>query len=125
MEYQNIYDYILLSKEHRQKHLCLDEKCICIGGTSTTSLALLAHYLNTTIPTKGIKIRKTNIHLCHACNNGGCSNPRHLYWGTPSENGFDSSDQRRIGGFTASNKLSRSSRGRFQPTSLTKQHSLF
>ena len=26
------------------------------------------------------------INLAHACNNGDCSNPRHLYWSTPREN---------------------------------------
>src|ERR1017187_48485 len=84
MEYQNIYEYILRSKEHRQRHLCLDEACICIGGRSDGFRGLLAHYLGTTIP-KG----KT-IHLCHACNNGKCSNSRHLYWGTNKENIDDS-----------------------------------
>ena len=44
---------------------------------------LLAHMLETTIPS-GKKI-----HVCHACNNGQCSNPNHLYWGTPSENAID------------------------------------
>ena len=27
--------------------------------------------------------------MCHACNNGKCSNPKHLYWGTASENRMD------------------------------------
>jgi hypothetical protein len=26
------------------------------------------------------------IHLCHACNDHSCSNPKHLYWGTAKEN---------------------------------------
>ena len=44
---------------------------------------LLAHLHETTIPS-GKKI-----HVCHACHNGACSNPNHLYWGTASENRLD------------------------------------
>lgn len=44
---------------------------------------LLAHLMETTIPS-GKKI-----HVCHACNNAACSNPNHIYWGTPSENAID------------------------------------
>lgn len=44
---------------------------------------LLAHLHDTTIPS-GKKI-----HVCHACHNGKCSNPSHLYWGTASENCLD------------------------------------
>ena len=44
---------------------------------------LLAHIHDTTIPS-GKKI-----HVCHACHNGKCSNPNHLYWGTARENKKD------------------------------------
>lgn len=44
---------------------------------------LVAHLRDTTIPS-GKKI-----HVCHACHNGKCSNPDHLYWGTSSENALD------------------------------------
>ncbi|NBR61182.1 MAG: hypothetical protein EBT86_05960 [Actinobacteria bacterium] len=53
------------------------------GGNSTYSKALLAEHTGTTIP-KGYMIL-----VCHACNNAKCSNPKHLYWGTPSENRMD------------------------------------
>ena len=73
--------YLLRSKEERQAHLNLSEACIEIGGDSQEFRGLLAHYLRVTIPK-----RKP---LCHACHNAKCSNPRHLYWGNASENGFD------------------------------------
>lgn len=80
---KDIYDYIKLTKKERQEHLDLDDYCIERGGGSTICKGLLAHLLETTIP-KGHQI-----HVCHACNNGKCSNPKHLYWGTASENRMD------------------------------------
>lgn len=75
--------YIDLPKMLRQNHLRLDEACIEIGGNSREARLLLAHFLKTTVP-KGMKI-----HCCHACNNDKCSNTKHLYWGTASENAYD------------------------------------
>ena len=85
---QQIDEYILLEKIERQKHLRLDESCIERGGPEKGGLSsyckgLLAHVLDTTIPS-GHKI-----HICHACNNPKCSNPNHLYWGTAQENRQD------------------------------------
>jgi hypothetical protein len=73
------------SKFERQVHLKLDERCIERGGCSTNHKGVLAEFLQTTIPNG-----KEGIFLCHACHNGKCSNPKHLYWGTPSENIEDS-----------------------------------
>lgn len=83
MEYIDINEYIKQSKVVRQQHLALTTSCVEIGGGSQEFRGLLAHYLNTTIP-KGFKVL-----LCHACNNGRCSNVVHLYWGTPKENMSD------------------------------------
>jgi len=80
---KNIYEYIKRPKTERQEHLDLDDYCVERGGNSTYSKALLAEHTGTTIP-KGYMIL-----VCHACNNGKCSNPKHLYWGTPSENRID------------------------------------
>jgi hypothetical protein len=80
---QNIYEYINHPKVQRQEHLDLDDYCIERGGNSTYSKALLAEYTGTTIPSGHM------IHVCHACNNAKCSNPKHLYWGTASENRMD------------------------------------
>ena len=79
----DINEYILRSKEDRQKHLRLDEPCIERGGQSMYCKGLLAHLHDTTIPS-GKKI-----HVCHACHNAACTNPNHLYWGTASENKYD------------------------------------
>ena len=80
---KNIYEYIKLTKQQRQEHLDLDDNCIERGGGSTYCKGLLAHLLETSIPSGHM------IHVCHACNNGKCSNPKHLYWGTASENRQD------------------------------------
>ena len=83
-----IEEYIQQSKQNRQSHLRLTEPCIERGGPQKGGLSsyckgLMAHLLDTSIPT-GHKI-----HICHACNNEKCSNPAHLYWGTAQENATD------------------------------------
>ena len=83
-----IEDYIKQPKEERQDHLDLTDPCIercgpAKGGLSSYCKGLMAHLLDTTIPS-GHKI-----HICHACNNAKCSNPKHLYWGTAQENRLD------------------------------------
>jgi hypothetical protein len=81
-----IEEYMQLSKQERQTHLRLNEPCVLRGGGSWVSVyskGLLAYILDTTIPT-GRGAGK--VQLCHACHNGECSNPFHLYWGTPSDN---------------------------------------
>lgn len=77
-------EYMKTSKIDRQKHLDLSESCHHRGTNSRECRGLLAYFLNTDVPMNRIA------HCCHACNNGECSNPRHLYWGTPGENNEDS-----------------------------------
>lgn len=76
-----IEDYIKFTITERQIHLDLNNNCIERGGHSTKFQGILAVYLNTSIPSNN-----RNIHLCHACNNDKCSNPKHLYWGTCQDN---------------------------------------
>jgi len=88
----DINEYMNLSLDERKKHLRLDEDCIERGGPKSQTLssyckALMAHVLDTSIPTN------RNIYVCHACHNSKCSNPYHLYWGTPKENWKDSFDK--------------------------------
>jgi hypothetical protein len=80
---KDIQEYITLPKAERQQHIQLTEDCVERGAGSYYFKGLLAHILNTTVPT-GHKI-----HLCHACNNAKCGNPNHLYWGTAQENRQD------------------------------------
>lgn len=76
---KNINEFIKESREVRRAHLQLDEPCCERGGNSTNHKGVLAQYLDTTIPSGRIL-------LCHACHNGKCSNPKHLYWGTDVDN---------------------------------------
>ena len=75
----DITEVMQQSREVRRAHLKLDELCCERGGNSTNQKGVLAQYLDTTIPS-GRTL------LCHACHNGKCSNPRHLYWGTDIDN---------------------------------------
>lgn len=79
-----VEEWITESRDIRTNHLCLDESCIERGGNSTVHRGVLAQYLDTNMPPK--------IDLCHACHNEKCSNPKHLYWGTRSENIQDAKD---------------------------------
>ena len=72
-------EYIKLPITERKLHLKLEEPCLERGGNSTNHRGVLAQYLNTWVSAKGVV-------LAHACNNGNCSNPNHLYWGTHREN---------------------------------------
>jgi hypothetical protein len=75
----DIEEHIKLPKAERQKHIDLTEACMERGGISTQHRGVLVQYLDLTFP-QGRTL------LCHACGNGGCSNPRHMYWGTDKEN---------------------------------------
>ena len=72
--------YMKLPKTTRQSHLKLSEDCLERGGNSTIHRGVLAQFLDTIIPMGRIAV------MAHACNNGKCSNPRHLYWATDREN---------------------------------------
>ena len=78
----DLKEYIILPQSKRQTHLALDQACIERGGNSTNHRGVLAQYLNTPIYNRPVD-------LCHACHNGACSNPQHLYWGTRKENVAD------------------------------------
>lgn len=82
----NVVEYVKSTNKHfRQKHLNLTDACLERGGNSSTYKGVLAQYLGTDIP-EGPK----GAYLLHACHNSKCSNPLHLYWGTPKENVQDS-----------------------------------
>lgn len=77
--------YLRESRDSRRSHLDLNSVCMERGGNSTIHRGVLAQYLNTFIFGKPAE-------LCHACHNPNCSNPRHIYWGTRSDNIQDTKD---------------------------------
>lgn len=83
MELTPLHEYILKTQEERQAHIDLSDPCLELGADSQESRALMALHLRVFL-TKQVKV-----HLCHACGNAKCSNPKHLYWGTPRENTLD------------------------------------
>jgi hypothetical protein len=83
---EDINKYIQKPYEQRITHLDLQSECIEVGGNSTSFKGLLSYILGVTIPS-GSKIL-----LCHKCHNGKCSKPKHLYYGTPTENIQDQRD---------------------------------
>lgn len=80
-----VKSYLKESRDSRRSHLDLGSDCIERGGNSTNHRGVLAQYLNTPIFSRPAD-------LCHACHNPDCSNPKHLYWGTRSDNIQDSKD---------------------------------
>jgi hypothetical protein len=83
MSFVDIEEYMKKDRDERRSHLDLEEPCIEIGGDSRQFRSHLAFHLGTTIP-KGMRV-----HLCHACNNDRCANPKHHYWGSPRDNVVD------------------------------------
>src|SRR5882724_1449359 len=84
--FELIADHMKKPIELRMAHVNLADPCMQIGTASSRECrGLLAYFLGTTVPTKREAL------LCHACGHGTCSNPRHLYWGMPSENLRDAS----------------------------------
>lgn len=83
---EKLSNYINQTKEQRQEHLDLLSDCKIRGTTSTHCRGILADFLDTDIMAKGVD-------CCHACHNEACSNPKHLYWGTRSENVQDALSQ--------------------------------
>jgi hypothetical protein len=77
---EDINEYIKKPYTERTSHLELDTECVEVGGNSTSFKGLLSYVLGVTIPSS------SKILLCHKCHNGKCSNPKHLYYGTPKEN---------------------------------------
>lgn len=71
---------MLQTKDERQSHLDLTTPCEERDSSSVECRGLLAVALETSLP------RGWGIHCCHACHNGKCSNWKHLYWGTATEN---------------------------------------
>ena len=89
---EDINEYINIPYTERISHLELNTECREIGGNSTAFKGLLSHILEVTIPSS------SKILLCHKCHNGKCSNPKHLYYGTPKEN---INDQKENGTFVS------------------------
>ena len=80
------------SRSYRMKHVNLNTPCIVnekyVDKTKDRAYSpvyrkALAEFTNPTLPSGH------EYHACHACNNGECINPEHIYWGTPKENSDD------------------------------------
>lgn len=72
-------EYITYPRELRKSHIDLNSPCLERGGNSTNHRGVLAQFL-------GTWVTGSKVVLAHACNNGSCSNPLHLYWATHKEN---------------------------------------
>ena len=68
------------TKEERQQHINLKQPCLERGGNNSHFRGILANHTNTNIPSGNGLI------CAHACHNGKCSNPNHIYWATYKEN---------------------------------------
>ena len=81
---QDINEYIKKPQLERQSHIDLELDCVILDNMNMQKVqGALAQELNTDFP------RGNRIHACHACNNKLCSNIKHIYWGTATENAND------------------------------------
>ena len=88
----NLEEYMNKSLEDRRSHLDLSSDCREVGGNSSVFRGILSITLNTTM-------NYSLAYCCHACNNDKCSNPKHLYWGTPKNNVMDCREVGRLKSF--------------------------
>lgn len=83
------------SRHYRMTHIDLNTPCVISDKLYTKKVGdkpraaspeyrnALAEFTNTNLPTGN------DYQACHACNDGRCVNPQHIYWGTPKENHDD------------------------------------
>lgn len=87
-----IAEYMLLSREERTAHIDLESPCDCWHGANSYGKSRARKSLLRFLGLQGEHTKRTE--CCHLCPNHSkagsvCSNPLHLYLGTPSENHKD------------------------------------
>lgn len=83
-------EFMQLSREERSAHIDLTTPCDLSRKRGISKKMMLAFFELENDIENWITGR---IHRCHLCEcgrgRGECSNPRHIYYGTPSENTLD------------------------------------